>query len=121
MFKVIVRNTDTDQFGVLDTSDFVVEFYDFADLRGFIKQGIKIEGIIKNGSVWDVSLQRGVIPQVLMNKIKDVAYEAGGEEEYVHLVGEITSYYLMLQKSGENLLKLGKKVKPQDIRSIIFN
>ena len=121
MFSVVARNQDTGMFGVLDTSDFVVEFYEFADLKGFVQQGIQINGIQYNGGnkVWDVVLQKGAIPSILATKIKDVAFSEGGEDEYPQYVKELTSYFLNMQRLGENLLKLGKKLKHEDIRSLL--
>ena len=38
MFKVITRDKKTGRFGVLDTNDFVVEFFEFADLKNYIQK-----------------------------------------------------------------------------------
>lgn len=119
MFKVITRNNENGLFGVLDTNDFVVEFFEFADLKKYVQSGITIQGVVYNPSthVWDMCLQKPVVPQLLADKIYDAAKVFG--DEAVYAKDFLLSYAGMLQKQGENLLKFAKKTTPKALIELV--
>ena len=119
MFKVISRNNENGLFGVLDTNDFVVEFFEFADLKKCVQSGITIQGIVYNPDthVWDMSLQKPVIPQLLADKIYHVAGSFGDESEFA--ISSLMSYAGMLQRQGENLLKFAKKTTLRALADLV--
>lgn len=119
MFKVITRNNESGQFGVLDTNDFVVEFFEFADLKKYVQSGINIQGVVYNPSthVWDMSLQKPVVPQLLADKIYSAAKMFGDEAEFAR--DFLLSYVGMLQRQGENLLKFARKTTPKALAGLV--
>ena len=119
MFKVITRNNESGLFGVLDTNDFVVEFFEFADLKKYVQSGINIQGVAYNPStrVWDMSLQKPVVPQLLVDKIYSAAKVFGDEAGYVK--DFLLSYVGMLQRQGENLLKFARKTTPKALAELV--
>ena len=122
MFKVISRNKENGTFGVLDTDDFVVEFYEFGDLKEYVKKGIPIEGICYDESarVWDVKVQKGLLPRELTIRIYRVIKSIYSSSDSVEVASEqAQGYYLQLQKLGENLLNLSRSVTVKDIEDIL--
>lgn len=120
MFKVIVRDNETGKFGVLDTSDFVVEFFEFADLKAYVQRGIPIMGISYNSSthVWDMNIQKPVIPQLLTEKIVTASKMFNYEEDDAR--DFLMSYAGMLQRQGENLLKFARTTTVKALAELVI-
>lgn len=117
MFYIISRDHVSGKLGVLDSSDYVVEFYDFCELKDFVKKGIEINGFSYNGKTWDISISKAVFPPRLMSKIRTAAITFD-EDNSDEIIKFLTSYYSNMQKRGENLAELSIKLSVEDIIAV---
>lgn len=119
MFCIISRDDETGKFGVLDTEDFVVEFYDLEELKRIRGMKIPIEGIYHLGKNWDIVLQKCVIPNNLFLKIADASFKltksVRGQSDYRKIM---VWHFESLQRKGENLFLLGERVATEDLLSL---
>lgn len=117
MFTVIARD-ESNRLGVLDTSDFVVEFVEFGYVKDCVKKGITINGVSYNGAkhTWDVRLSKPILPKAVLDLITEAALCVDDSEDAII---EMKSYCGMLQRSGENMLDWVKKHNKDDLLQIL--
>lgn len=113
MFTVIAKD-ESNRLGVLDTSDFVVEFVEFGYIKDCVNKGITINGVSHNSAkhTWDVRLSKPILPKAVLDLITEVALCVDESDD---AIVEMKSYCGMLQRSGENLLEWAKKHTKEDL------